>query len=279
MKFLATYIFLIASLGFLTTCGSEEYKGEVIAQVGETALFEDDIRGLSWNAGDSARVVGKYIEEWVAQEALLQAAEKDENINAAEIDHKVEDFRSDLYIHQLLKHRVETALDTVVAENEVQAYYEEHKADFQLNDYLVKVLYLKVPLDAPEVDKVAATYKLQRESDQETVETFAKMYASNFYYDVDNWIYFDDILKEIPLHDINKDRFILKRSKIRFEENGFYYFLNIIDYKLKNGISPLNFERNNIKTRILNMRMKDLREKIENEIIQSAYDNGEVQLP
>ena len=80
------------------------------------------------------------------------------------------------------------------------------------------------------------------------------------------------------MQDINKDRFILKRSKTRFEENGFYYFLNIIDYKLKNTISPLNFERNNIKERILNMRIKELRESIKNDIIENAYENNSVEV-
>ena len=101
---------------------------------------------------------------------------------------------------------------------------------------------------------------------------------SNFYYDAENWIYFDDILKEVPLQDINKDKFILKRSKIRFEEGGFYYFLNIIDYKLKNSISPLSFERNKIKDRIINIRIRALREEIRKEIITNAYANDKVKI-
>ncbi|MGB1102578.1 MAG: hypothetical protein ACPG21_03030 [Crocinitomicaceae bacterium] len=279
MRLKVLHLALMPIFGWLFACSGEANKGAIIAQVGERMLYEEDLKTISWTRSDSAEIVGAFIEDWVAGEVLLQAAEKDNNIDGETIDRKVEEFRRDLYTHQYLKARVEAEVDTVVSNEEIQDYYEAHKGDFQLNDYLVKVLYLKVPLDAHDIDKIGSAYKLQRENDQETIETFAKMYASNFYYDVDNWIYFDDILKEIPLQDINKDRFILKRSKIRFEENGFYYFLNIIDYKLKNSISPLNFERNNIKTRILNMRMRDMREKIEHEIIQSAYNNGEVQIP
>lgn len=279
MRLKVLHLALMPVFGWLFACSGEVNKGAIIAQVGERMLYEEDLKTISWTRSDSSEIVGAFIEDWVAGEVLLQAAEKDNNIDGETIDRKVEEFRRDLYTHQYLKARVEAEVDTVVSNEEIQDYYGAHKGDFQLNDYLVKVLYLKVPLDAPDIDKIGSAYKLQRENDQETIETFAKMYASNFYYDVDNWIYFDDILKEIPLQDTYKDRFILKRSKIRFEENGFYYFLNIIDYKLKNSISPLNFERNNIKTRILNMRMRDLREKIEHEIIQSAYNNGEVQIP
>lgn len=274
---LKNVFFFFAVFFLLNSCQKDE--GEVIAQVGEEKLFEADIASLNWGTGDSAQVVDTYVRKWIDQEILMQAAKKEASVPSKRIERKVEEYRKELYTHELMKARVEEALDTTVSEAEIRAFYDAHKDDFQLNDYLVKVLYLKVPLDAPDIDQIGSAYKLKREEDQETVELFAKMYASNFYYDVDNWIYFDDILKEIPLQDINKDRFILKRSKIRFEENGFYYFLNIIDYKLKNSISPLNFERQNIKTRILNMRMKELRETIENEIIKSAYDSGQVQYP
>jgi hypothetical protein len=163
-----------------------------------------------------------------------------------------------------------------VTEEEILSYHRSHKEDFQLNDYLVKVLYLKIPTDAPNLSKIENVYRLQKPGDLETVETYAKIYATNFYYDIESWIYFDDLLKEIPLNDINKDRFILNLSKIRFEDNGFYYFVNILDYKLKNSISPLDFERENIKARILNLRIKETRDQLKKELIDAAYDKNEV---
>ena len=174
---------------------------------------------------------------------------------------------------QLEQKLVNEQLDTAVTDDQVQTYYNAHQSDFQLNDYLVKVLYLKIPVDAPDVDKIAKQYRLYNETDIEEIEIYAKIYASNYYYDEENWIYFDDLLKEVPLQDINKDRFIMKRSKTRFEEAGFFYFLNVIDYKLKNSTSPLSFEKQNIKDRILNMRVKDLREEIKKDIITKAYDD------
>ena len=147
-----------------------------------------------------------------------------------------------------------------------------------MNDYLVKVLYLKVTPDAPDLEKVGQWYKLSKPADIDDISAYAKVYASNFYYDINNWIYFDDLLKEVPLQDINKDKFILKRSKIRFEEGGYYYFLKIIDYKLKNSISPVSFEQENIKERIMNIRVRNLREEIKTELINQAYAENKVQI-
>ena len=176
-----------------------------------------------------------------------------------------------------LEHKlVNEKLDTVVSDDEIQKYYNAHQADFQLNDYLVKVLYLKIPVDAPDIDKIGMYYKLYKETDIEEIDVYAKIYATNYYYDEQHWIYFDDLLKEVPLQDINKDRFIMKRSKTRFEEGGYYYFLNVLDYKLKNSTSPLSFERENIKERIINIRVKELRNEIKQEIISKAYDNNAI---
>lgn len=271
------WTFLLVLIG-LTACGENEDKGAVIAKVDDEKLYTSDLYFLNYSSEDSAEVVSAYVDQWVNEKILVNAALSAEEIDQHSIDRKVADYRNDLLIHEIENLRIEQELDTVVDMEEIETYYQNHKNDFQLNDYLVKVLYLKIPLDAPDVEKIGGLYKLKTEGDLKEVEIYAKMYASNFYYDIESWIYFDDLLKEIPLHDINKDSFILKRSKIRFEENGFYYFLNIVDYKLKNSISPLSFERENIKARILNQRIKTLRESIKNDIIKKAYEDGNVKL-
>lgn len=272
-----TFLISLISLAF-TACSGGEDKGELLAKVGEQELYANDLPFLEFTAEDSAEVVSAYINSWVADRILVEEANNTEQIDHQSIEQRVDQFRNDLLIHELENIKINEQLDTAVSETEIKDYYNEHEDDFQLNDYLVKVLYLKIPVDAPDIEKIGNAYKLRKDEDLSTIEIYAKVYASNFYYDIDSWIYFDDLLKEIPLHDINKDRFILKRSKLRFEENGFYYFLNIVDYKLKNSISPLSFERENIKARILNLRIKKLRETIKNEIIKKAYEQGNVTL-
>lgn len=269
----------IAFLG-LVACSSDEDKGKVLAKVYDQELYEADLQlhllNMQYEKSDSAEIAAEFVNNWIVDQILLHEAEEKKSIDKDQIEKKVADFRRDMYILELEQTLVDERLDTTVSKSDVQAYYNQHQDDFQLNDYLVKVLYIKIPIDAPDVEQIGNKYKLTKGTDVEEIEVYAKIYASNYYYDEENWIYFDDLLKEIPLQDINKDRFILKRSKIRFEENGYYYFLNIIDYKLKNTVSPVDFESNNIKERIINMRIRDLREEIKNEIISKAYESNAV---
>jgi hypothetical protein len=263
-------------------CSGSNPKGLLLASVGDEELYQSDLNFLfahnRYSYDDSVALVKSYTDTWVEEQILVQEAQKTETIDLEIIDKRVENFRNDLLINELENFAIGERLDTNVSDEEIQEYYLANQKEFQLNDYLVKVLYLKIPFDAPDIEMIGQTYKLARPGDLSEIESYAKTYASNFYYDVENWIYFDDLLKEIPLQDINKDKFILKRSKIRFEEAGFHYFLNIIDYKLKNTTSPLSFERDNIKDRIINTRIKTLREEYKNEIITKAYAENSVKI-
>jgi len=274
------YCQLLAIVLLIGACSSNEDKGKLLAKVFESELYESDLnflfRNKSFSIEDSTAISEDFIDQWIKSEILVLEAEKNEKIEVSDIEQKTERIKNDLIIMELEQLLVDERLDTAVSKKEVEDYYNSHLQDFELNDYLVKVLYLKVPADAPDIDKMGGHYKLRDEKDLNEIDKFAQLYATNYYYDEENWIYFDDLLKEIPLHDINKDRFIMKRSKTRFEEEGTYYFLNIIDYKLKNTTSPIEFESSNIKERIINKRVMDLREEIKNEIISKAYEQNAV---
>ena len=227
---------------------------------------------------DSTLIINEYVKNWVDEQILVHDAETNKSINLSSINAKAEHYKNTLLIHKNENIFIENNLDTSFNENEIVTYYKDHQDDFQLKDYLVKVLYLKIPIDAPDIKKVNKWYRLYNLESLELIENYSKTYASNFYYDDDNWMYFDELTKEIPLKTINKDKFVTRKSKIRIDENGFIYFLNVLDYKLKNSISPLTFERDNIKQKILNIRVKELREKFKQETIQKAYNEKSVEI-
>ena len=273
-------VFIYTVLLGLVSCSGGEDKGALLAKVYDEELYEADLKSYlkeqDFKLADSAAMADEFIQTWVDDQILLHAAKENKQIDQEAIERKVDKFRKDMYILELEQQMVDEQLDTNISNDEIRDYYEAHQDEFQLNDYLVKVLYIKIPVDAPDIHEIANKYKLYRESDIEEIELYAKIYASNYYFDEENWIYFDDLLKEIPLQDINKDRFIMNRSKMRFEENGYHYFLNVLDFKQKSTLSPLSFEKNNIKERILNMRIKELRESVKRDIIKKAYESSSV---
>jgi len=90
-------------------------------------------------------------------------------------------------------------------------------------------------------------------------------------------VYFDDVLKVIPLTDINKSSFIRNMRKVTFQEGDFVYFLNIRDYRLKDAVSPISLEKEKITSIILNIRANLLKKKIREELYNDAKKKQEIE--
>jgi len=266
------YIFLVL---VLFGCGeADPNAGRIkLAQVGEKFLFMDELIdevpfGLSKE--DSASFVDQFVEKWTKEEAILQRAKHELPEDALNVEKQLKDYERSLILYAYEKELIKQQLDTVVSAKEIQDYYQKNQENFKLQDYIVKVFYLKAGLDAPKLDEVRKWYKLSKEENVESLLSYAPVHAVNYYYNEENWVYFDDVLKVIPLTDINKPSFIRNKRKITFQEGEFVYFLNIMDYKLKDAVSPLSLESEKIKSIILNIRANELKKKIREELHNEA---------
>jgi len=272
---------IILSLFLVQSCTSAEIKGDVVAEVYGEKLDRTDFDYLfdgSETTQDSIEIANRFVTKWSEEQILAFSAKQNVEVDKNKIALKVKQFENTLLIHENENLYIKLNLDTLIDNSEYTSYYDLHKADFQLNDYLVKVIYLKVSSDAPDLNLVDNWYKLKKDEDLVRIEEFAKKYGKNFYYDIENWMYFDQLAKEIPLKDLNKDRFITRKMNVKIDENDYFYYLNVLDYKLKNSVSPLEFEKENIKRRILNSRIKVLREQYKVETLQKAKNEKAIKL-
>ncbi|MFT7613024.1 MAG: hypothetical protein ACI9J3_001992 [Parvicellaceae bacterium] len=267
-----SYIFLVF---ILFGCGDlDPNAGRTkLAQVGEKFLYLDELIEevpIGMSKEDSASFVIQFVEKWTKEEAIIQKAKQELPEEALNVEKQLKDYEKSLIIYAYEKELIKKKLDTVVSGEEIQEYYLKNQENFKLQDYIVKVFYLKVGLDAPKLDEVRKWYKLSKEENVEALLSYAPVHAVNYYYNEENWVYFDDVLKVIPLTDINKPSFIRNKRKITFQEDDFVYFLNIMDYKLKDAVSPLSLESEKIKSIILNIRANELKKKIREELHNEA---------
>jgi hypothetical protein len=89
---------------------------------------------------------------------------------------------------------------------------------------------------------------------------------------------FEDLKKEIPqLKEVPE--YNLQNGKIfEFSDSKNYYFLKIIEIKSKNTLSPINFERNNIKAMLLNERKKKLINSIKQDFFEKAKADKQIEI-
>ena len=116
------------------------------------------------------------------------------------------------------------------------------------------------------------------ETESKTIQKKIKRIGNeevSLYYNPEEWVLFDDLMKQIPIIEkYSKVEFIKKKKKVILEFNNYIYFINVFDYIIKNGTSPLSFEENKIKSIILNQRAKSLRKKLRQDLYNDGIKNN-----
>ena len=249
------------------------YGRSKLARVGNEYLFLDEVEkeGIpNVENSDSTSFVAQYTQKWIREQVIVQKATEELQEEALNVESQLRDYEKSLIIYAYEKELIKKKLDTLVGNDEIAQYYEDHAKNFKLQDYIVKVFYLKVNKDAPQLEEVKLWYKLKSDVDAEKLLSYAPLNGVNYYYDDQKWIYFEDVLKVVPLTDINKSSFIRNKRKVTFQEGDYVYFLNIMDYRLKDAISPISLEKEKIKSIILNIRGNELKKKIRQELYNEA---------
>jgi hypothetical protein len=84
-------------------------------------------------------------------------------------------------------------------------------------------------------------------------------------------------LKEIPIETYNKELFLKNNRFVEVTDSLHYYFVNIKGFKIKNSISPLAFEKDNIRTIIINKRKLQLINSMKEDVYKTAEDKKDVE--
>ena len=252
---------------------------KIVASVDDNELTREKaelmMTHLGYNIHDRKDWV-KFIDNWCEEQALKEELKIQDITKSELVEMRSQAFMGDLSKYYLEEKKFYKEIDSIVTEKQFLSYYNQHKNEFALQDYIVKALYLKIPKEVKEIEKIKACFLLKNDKDIAQVNSYAKLYAEDFYFDDKQWIYFNDLTKDIPIGKYNKDNIVLNRTKTYFEDNEFVYFINIIDFKVKDATPPLDFLKNQMKEIIVAQRMNDIREKKEVKLIQNIKKKHEI---
>ncbi len=273
-------------LGFLmlVSCNSKNQKNEnrqAIARVNNTYLYIENIKDVvpqGISSKDSLERLKKYIDNWVRESLVIQKAEDNLTDEQKNVDKQLQDYRNSLITYIYEKELVKQKLDTVITNEEIEQYYNNNRNNFELKDNIIKVVYVKVNKKAPGINKLQKWYKSDNLKDRDLLAGYCHQFAENFYLDDNSWLLFDDLLKEIPIQTYNKELFLQNNRFVEVSDSMNSYFLNIKGFKIRNSISPLSFEKENIKNIILNKRKLQLVVKMKEDIYNDAANNNKIEI-
>lgn len=254
---------------------------KAIARANTAYLYEDDVKDIvpfGTNPKDSLELIKKFIDNWVHETLVIQKAESNLSEDKKNVDKQLQDYRNSLITFAYEKELVNQKLDTIVTATEIEEYYNNNKANFELKDNIIKVIYIKVNKTAPEMKKLKNWYKSDEPKDREQLASYCHQFAANYYLDDNSWLFFDDLLKEIPIQTYNKELFLQNNRFVEVNDSLYNYFVNIKGFKIRNSLSPISFEKENIKNIILNKRKLQLIAKMKEDVYTDAVNNNKIEI-
>lgn len=268
-------LFLLIAL-VAVSCNETAPEEPIVAQVGDhymtlselSAAIPDDLV-----AEDSTEMAANIIQTWMTRELMYEKARYNLPGEEADIEGQVEKYRKELFIFAYEKENIRQKLDTVITEEEISTFYDENQDIFQLNDYILKVRYTKLAPNSPDLDDVEEWMRSGKHDDLINLSDYCHRYALKCFYD-SNWVYLNELLRELPIEVINKESFLRTGNFVRFNDPEHLYLLYIHDLQSKNTLSPLDLERGRIRNLILNKRKIELLNTIRKSLYRDAIRSG-----
>jgi hypothetical protein len=121
-------------------------------------------------------------------------------------------------------------------------------------------------------------YKLPDSLLLDSLESFSKFFAQAHFLDTTSWIKFDDLTDIIPIETYNQELFLKGNKRVKIEDEDYIYLLTFVDFKIKDDISPLDFEEENIRQIIIQKRKMKLIKQLRNDIYEKAVQNNEFEI-
>ena len=248
-------------------------KEVVVAECYGTYLYASDLKGIvpeGTNTFDSLQRVNDFIDSWIMRRILIHQAEN--NLNKEELDLKkqLDEYRNSLVLYAYETQLINQKLDTVVTEDEIEAYYEQNKENFQLRNTMVQAVYVILKEDCKQREEIE---KLMSDPDTlllQNLDILATYYAEKSYLDVDNWLRLDELIRIIPIEILNPEHFFKKNHFVTFDVDDLTYMVRFENYLLEESISPLAMERDHIRSIILAHRRKQLIERMKEATYKTA---------
>lgn len=226
---------------------------------------------------DSAILAERYINDWLKEQVLLYTAEQRLPEEKKQFERELEAHRKALLTFAYENLFVQQRLDTAVTDDEIEAFYEQNKSIFSLNDYIVKVKFVVIDKSTPRMKQFKKLFDSNATEDLVSLEKFCVNNGAAYFIDVDEWMYFEDLLTRVPLEVYNIEAFLKQTRQAEFEKSGKLYFVKFIDYQLKDAVSPLPLVTRTIKTMIINRRKKELLAKMRDDLFLTAYSQKDVE--
>lgn len=265
----------------LGSCKWNDDRAELIAEIGDRQLTRKEVSDIvpdNSTEQDSASLADHYIHDWITKQLIISKAESSLPEELLTFEELIENYRSSLLIYAFEQEWVRQKLDTVISDQEIEQYYNDNESNFQLKDYILKVKFCALAADSKQAAAMKKVFGSAKPEDLVKWQQLCVDIGASYYYEEEEWMKWDDFIKQIPLEVYDVAGFLKKKNVIEFEKDNNLYLISIMEYQLAGSKSPLSFEHDKIKSMIINKRKLKLLEDMRQAIYTKAEQDGDIKI-
>ncbi|GHT26521.1 hypothetical protein FACS189432_01090 [Bacteroidia bacterium] len=224
---------------------------------------------------DSILTAEHFIRTWINDALLYDVASK--NIaDKEQIERLVNNYRKSLVIYQYQEQLINEKLTKAINEQALLDYYQVNGDKFKLETPLVKGIFLKIPVNAPQMNEIRTWYKSTAPDTREKLEKYSLYNVVTYDYFVDQWMDFAQVAINLPSDFRNINAILSNNKHIERSDSSYCYFLNITDYRLPGDDAPFEFAKANIQEVLINQQKIEFLKQTEEDLYQRAVKKGEI---
>ena len=255
------------------------HKGRtVVACIGETFLYKDEIDimyAINGRGIDSVKFVDDYIERWAVERLFYNKAA--ENVaSTVDIESMVEKYRTGLILSIYQDGLVNQQLVSDISMDDVEAFYEENEAMFELEEPMFRGLLLKVSDKSPNISRVRAWCMRHSSEDLDQIEKYSL--ANEAFYNgfLEEWRTVSDIAKQTPLSEYQLNERLKRKETIEFKHGGYTYFVSADSLIQQGDRKPLEMVVSEVKELLVNSRRAGFIKEKKRSLYNEALATGEI---
>lgn len=249
------------------------HGGKVVARVGVHKLYESEIDEYipdNTSPEDSVRLALQYINTWASDILFADIAEKELTKEEKDVTMELEDYR-----HSLLKYRYEQKfinqrLDTAVSQAQIDKYYEAHPELFKLDIPIVRVRFMTIAQDSPNLNILKKKMSSGKPEDLLEADSLAYSSAQKYVDNSQSWMDVVTLAREfgtdyMTMLSSRQDGFIEMPNG-----NGNLNVAYIVEMMPSGVMGPVEYYKEMIKDIILSVRKRTLLNSLERDLIENA---------
>lgn len=165
-------------------------------------------------------------------------------------------------------------MDTVLTETELENYYSGNEKSFILSSNIVKALFIKLPVETPNIEKIKLLARSNDQNDLQQLENYCYQFAEKFDDFNEDWVSMDRLSVELQDDIENEENFLKRNTFFETSDSISIYLISIRDYRLRSSLAPFEYVRNDIKRIIWNTRRFEFIQSLENGIYNEALQEN-----